>query len=499
MEIKSAYRLHSYRITEYETGLLWWETHFDFGRLRGGECFIHGNTLILKPWSEDKHGALIGEFLDPLKKLPLWRETPYYCFASELLEVKTGRKLPPDFLKHRPSFLVNPIAGPKTSEPLPPGQYRIDRYRITVNADLSIFWQAPGGVNRIIGGKARIESDILCLGPQAGQEVEQNKQEFVYQLSALPLWSATRVWCRHSALRFCGKEESPGLSPIISPTVKESGDPKPPGFQSPSPGKISRGSPLREAAPDPVSSPSSPTFFPSLFRRPNRSKKAEPGSSQKKSWLTLLILVVITGLIVAAVVAFHSLKKKRYRLPWIKKYHHEDRHDRHSRSGVKILLTLFFLIILRPLAPVYPVNALERDFVLEDSGIHYPGGFDLNTFGEIQGKAVHLSRPVRGPIRFLLTSDRGTYTVLTSPHWFWHKIKVNLPEGSEVIVSGSKSFGMDGKLYIVAQEIRVLSSGEIYAFRDKNGLPLWKKGLRSEMEPSRRYRGGYGGQNQGHR
>lgn len=125
---------------------------------------------------------------------------------------------------------------------------------------------------------------------------------------------------------------------------------------------------------------------------------------------------------------------------------------------------------------VFPgyLMAEEKDIILEESGIHYPGGFDPNTVGEIQGKAVQFSCPGKGPIRFQLTSDRGSYTVLTSPYWFWHKIKAKISEGTEVVVYGSKSFGIDGHLYIVAQEVRVLLSGEIYTFRGKNGNPLWK-------------------------
>ena len=62
-----------------------------------------GEHINHKPWSEEKDGFLIGEFLDQLKKLPAWDKTLYYCFFSELLDIKTGRKLTADRLHKCPS------------------------------------------------------------------------------------------------------------------------------------------------------------------------------------------------------------------------------------------------------------------------------------------------------------------------------------------------------------------------------------------------------------
>jgi hypothetical protein len=119
-------------------------------------------------------------------------------------------------------------------------------------------------------------------------------------------------------------------------------------------------------------------------------------------------------------------------------------------------------------------HAQERDAVLPDSGIRYPGGFDPNTIGEVRGKASSLARPERGPVRFRLVSERDTYTVLACPPWMWSDLKVDLPDGTEVKVRGSKSLGNDGNLYVIAQEMELLQSGESIAFRDGSGIPLWK-------------------------
>jgi hypothetical protein len=112
--------------------------------------------------------------------------------------------------------------------------------------------------------------------------------------------------------------------------------------------------------------------------------------------------------------------------------------------------------------------------VLEGSGIRYPGGFDPNTVGEIRGTARGVDRPEEGPIRFRLESGTETYTVLVSPSWYWEDLRTEIPEGAEVSVRGSKTLGRDMGMYIIAQEIRVVSSGQGWVFRDEKGFPLWK-------------------------
>lgn len=114
--------------------------------------------------------------------------------------------------------------------------------------------------------------------------------------------------------------------------------------------------------------------------------------------------------------------------------------------------------------------------VLEGSGILYPGGFDPNTVGEVRGTARGIEKPERGPIHFRLDSGKETYTVLASPPWYWEDLRTEIPEGAEVSVRGSKTLGRDMGMYIIAQEIRLLSAGRSWTFRDPDGFPLWKGG-----------------------
>jgi hypothetical protein len=133
-------------------------------------------------------------------------------------------------------------------------------------------------------------------------------------------------------------------------------------------------------------------------------------------------------------------------------------------------------------------RAQEKDVVLPESGIHYPGGFDPNTVGEVRGIAYGFSRPSSGPVRFSIDAGKETYTVLTSPEWYWNDLGANITDKTEVAVQGSKSMGRDGRLYIVAQEILNLSTGQSLAFRDEEGFPLWKSGGQGQ----RGHRGGMG-------
>ncbi len=146
------------------------------------------------------------------------------------------------------------------------------------------------------------------------------------------------------------------------------------------------------------------------------------------------------------------------------------------KIGITVIPALLLLFSVSAfLSPALETaQALEGDTVLEGSGIHYPGGFDPNTVGEVRGKAYGLSVPERGPVRFRLETGKETYTVLASPKWFWKDLSADLPDGAEIRVRGSKTLGQDLNLYIIAQRIRIGSSGRPMDLRDGVGFPLWK-------------------------
>lgn len=142
-----------------------------------------------------------------------------------------------------------------------------------------------------------------------------------------------------------------------------------------------------------------------------------------------------------------------------------------AAKAVLPLLALFLILASAANA------ADERDVVLPESGIHYPGGFDVNTVGVIRGKASDVRIPDSGPVRFRVASGREAYTVLASPAWYWNDVKGNRIDGTDVQVRGSKTLGKDGNLYLIAQEVRLLNSNKVLVFRGEDGSPSWRGGM----------------------
>ena len=109
---------------------------------------------------------------------------------------------------------------------------------------------------------------------------------------------------------------------------------------------------------------------------------------------------------------------------------------------------LLFIIIYWavPLLVVQQAHAEEMEGVLPESGIRYPGGFDLNTVGKVEGKVQGYFQPKSGPVRFQVASGRESYTVLVSPAWYWKDLGAKVSDGTQVRVRGSKSLGsLSGK------------------------------------------------------
>jgi hypothetical protein len=151
-------------------------------------------------------------------------------------------------------------------------------------------------------------------------------------------------------------------------------------------------------------------------------------------------------------------------------------HLTNTKIGGRVLSPALLLLCLAMFLPpaLKTAQAQEGDTVLPGSGIRYPGGFDPNTIGEIRGRAYGIFVPERGPVQFRLETGKETYTVLASPKWFWTDLAAELPDGTEIRVRGSKTLGRDANLYVIAQRIRIGSSGRSVVLRDDNGFPLWK-------------------------
>lgn len=116
----------------------------------------------------------------------------------------------------------------------------------------------------------------------------------------------------------------------------------------------------------------------------------------------------------------------------------------------------------------------SRDQVLPGCGICYPGGFDINTVGDVNGRIRDVQMPSEGPVRLVVAGEHEQWVVLASPGWFWKRTKQGFVPGDFVIVRGSKTLGSDGTLYVIAQEIRSPGSAPPVVLRDRRGTPLWR-------------------------
>lgn len=203
MTEKHLYRLNEFRITDYETRVLWWETHHGLGMQRKGKCFIYHDILIIGHPKHEEPGYLKKEFLDQLEKLPPWNKTKYFCFASELLDVVSGRSVDEDFLD-RICHSVSPGTNQaKAGVDEGQGTFRLNKYQITVAANHQISWQSYPGNMRVVGGRGIIQSGVLFVGPQEYDKEEQTENRFLDKLHKLPRWDKTKIWSRHLALRTC--------------------------------------------------------------------------------------------------------------------------------------------------------------------------------------------------------------------------------------------------------------------------------------------------------
>ena len=321
----AAYKLNEYQITEDEGGLLWWKAHSGFGAQRRGMCLIHDDILIMGPCRHEETGFLKREFLDLLERLPLWDKTEYYCFASELLDVASGRSLDQNFLEQVP-FPVNLAstpAGPTTDAS--PGTFRLDKYQIKVTADGQIAWQSCGRLDRVLSGQCLIQSGVLFLGPEEREDDENGKAGFLKKLGTLPPWDRTKIWSRSLALRPCRAHPEKGR-PIAGIEKEAQGQPE---WES---DHTLHEKPAEECA------PRRSVQFRSLWSSRFRSfKKSLPYlylplvfRFRKQSWsvfriaklrLTWLILIVMAGLLLGLILSLHSVEERFHRFHSPEKHH----------------------------------------------------------------------------------------------------------------------------------------------------------------------------------
>ncbi len=102
-------------------------------------------------------------------------------------------------------------------------------------------------------------------------------------------------------------------------------------------------------------------------------------------------------------------------------------------------------------------------------------GYDENTEVTVQGEVIApLVTSYMGLECFVIKSGSHTYRVLTAPSWFLTGLKVHIRPKQNIKVVGSKFYGCDGNVYIMAKFIRLLPQGITVVFRDQDCRPVWR-------------------------
>lgn len=101
-------------------------------------------------------------------------------------------------------------------------------------------------------------------------------------------------------------------------------------------------------------------------------------------------------------------------------------------------------------------------------------GYDENTEFLVQGRVERVQEKMRGPVIVRLSRKDKIYSVVTAPSWYLRDIGINLQPGTPLEVTGSKYFGRNGTVYIIAKKITELKTGREFYFRNSSHKPHWR-------------------------
>ncbi len=102
--------------------------------------------------------------------------------------------------------------------------------------------------------------------------------------------------------------------------------------------------------------------------------------------------------------------------------------------------------------------------------------YDENTEVVVHGVVKHPKSFTFRGLNCLEIESRGRVLyIITAPQWFIDRLNLKLPKGTEIQVVGSKFYGNDGAIYIVARSLKTLPSGRSIPLRDSKCRPVWSK------------------------
>jgi hypothetical protein len=107
-------------------------------------------------------------------------------------------------------------------------------------------------------------------------------------------------------------------------------------------------------------------------------------------------------------------------------------------------------------------------------------GYDANTEIAVVGKVLKSSsKPYKGYNTFYLKNDVILFKVITAPPWFMRQTKFKPKSDSKLKVVGSKFYGNDGSVCLIARKIQHKKTGKSILLRDRRFKPVWNvKGVK---------------------
>lgn len=130
------------------------------------------------------------------------------------------------------------------------------------------------------------------------------------------------------------------------------------------------------------------------------------------------------------------------------------------KKNIVITFSVFLLLIFQA------TFAFAEQFVSE--------GYDENTEISIKGSVAEIIYSERrGPVVIRVALGGRVYNIATAPQWYLTKNAIAFQVGENLEIRGSKYLSRDGTLYLIARQIKNVTTGNIINFRDPRCKPLW--------------------------
>lgn len=150
------------------------------------------------------------------------------------------------------------------------------------------------------------------------------------------------------------------------------------------------------------------------------------------------------------------------------------------KSGRYLVLALFLGMgtLFLP-APCQGFWGFGGDAVQEKSGLDFDLGYDRNTETTVRGKVLSVDFGEEdGPVLIRIRQGNNELSVVAAPAWYWSDGGIPVKPNDELVVTGSKAQGKDGKLYLISRVIANQTDRETVTLRDESGKPEWHGGGR---------------------